>query len=380
MSGTYYSSVRQSRTLFLVMVLIFLGLGSLVSGLNYVLMGVSLPVATLLGTIASLVPLFILLWYFLWLDSSEVESRLNFYLAFGWGAIGSTGWALAINSIGLSTLGETLGMALVAPITEETFKAFFLVALYLWQRVHFDGVLDGIVYAGFIGVGFAFVENITYFVAAYSGTSLVTGEATDGGAGSLLVTFVARGVFSPFAHPLFTAAVGIGLGLAVTRKSKLARITLGLSGLLVAIGLHALWNGSLAVLSVGATAIIYFCFFVPLFAAYITFSFRAKTRTEAAQAEALRQLSLFGMLPPASSWLSSSSSRKEVVREAKKVLPPAAARAVKQYQHEAVRFAHFHLRVQAGVGPEDPRPHAYESARRLRTLTGQFPPVPAKFL
>ena len=33
-----------------------------------------------------------------------------------------------------------------------------------------DGILDGIVYAGMVGIGFAFIENILYLAAAYNGT------------------------------------------------------------------------------------------------------------------------------------------------------------------------------------------------------------------
>ena len=40
------------------------------------------------------------------------------------------------------------------------------------------------------------------------------------------MTFVVRGLFSPFAHPLFTSAFGIAIGLAVTRKSWWAKAAL----------------------------------------------------------------------------------------------------------------------------------------------------------
>src|SRR5665811_423001 len=57
--------------------------------------------------------------------------------------------------------------AIVAPITEEGAKGLF-VLLLLWARRHeLDGILDGIVYAGMVGVGFAFTENILYLTGAY---------------------------------------------------------------------------------------------------------------------------------------------------------------------------------------------------------------------
>ena len=59
-----------------------------------------------------------------------------------------------------------------------------------------------------VGIGFAFTENILYLAGAYMGG---TGDSA-GGLGSATGLFVVRGVFSPFAHPLFTSFTGIGVG------------------------------------------------------------------------------------------------------------------------------------------------------------------------
>src|SRR3546814_12754020 len=75
---------------------------------------------------------------------------------------------------------DAQSLAIVAPITEEATKGLFLVLLVVWKRQEFDGVLDGIVYAGFVGIGFAFTENILYLSAAYNGTD---GSAPGGLAG-----------------------------------------------------------------------------------------------------------------------------------------------------------------------------------------------------
>ena len=48
------------------------------------------------------------------------------------------------------------------PVTEEASKGLFLLLLLWWRRAELDGILDGIVYAGMVGIGFAFVENILY--------------------------------------------------------------------------------------------------------------------------------------------------------------------------------------------------------------------------
>ena len=56
-------------------------------------------------------------------------------------------------------------LELGAPVTEEASKGLFLLLLLWWRRAELDGVLDGIVYAGMVGIGFAFTENILYLAA-----------------------------------------------------------------------------------------------------------------------------------------------------------------------------------------------------------------------
>ena len=56
----------------------------------------------------------------------------------------------------------------VAPIVEEAVKGAFLVGLLIFRRREFDGIVDGIVYAGLVAAGFAFTENILYFGRAFT--------------------------------------------------------------------------------------------------------------------------------------------------------------------------------------------------------------------
>src|SRR3954465_11334026 len=129
--------------------------------------------------------------------------------AFGWGALVATAAALILQLLDravLSTPDSWTG-AVVAPVTEEGAKGLFIFLLVWFRRRVIDGVLDGIVYAGMVGVGFAFTENILCPGGAYMGDN-----HTAGGLGSATTLFVVRGVFSPFAHPLFTSLTGVGVG------------------------------------------------------------------------------------------------------------------------------------------------------------------------
>jgi len=93
--------------------------------------------------------------------------------------------------------------------------------------------VDGIVYASMSALGFAMTENILYY-----------GRAALGGGGSLTAIFIIRGFFAPFSHPLFTSLTGIGLGLARQSRNTFVKLIAPIFGLMAAISMHAIWNGS----------------------------------------------------------------------------------------------------------------------------------------
>lgn len=59
----------------------------------------------------------------------------------------------------------------VAAFTEELFK-FMAVYLLIWRNKAFNEKFDGIVYAVFVSMGFALVENIMYVLSADNGLSI----------------------------------------------------------------------------------------------------------------------------------------------------------------------------------------------------------------
>ena len=134
-------------------------------------------------------------------------------------------------------------------------------------RREFDGVTDGMVYAGICAAGFAFTENILYLAQAYS----------EGGGEALTGTFVARCLLSPFAHPMFTVLFGIGVGVAATSRTWLPRILGPVLGYLLAVLSHALWN--LAAVAGGrGMVVVYLLVEVPIFLAFLGFVVWARRR------------------------------------------------------------------------------------------------------
>lgn len=175
----------------------------------------------------ALVPLVYTIPAFVWLDRLEPEPRAMRWNAFLWGAGISTLVASVANEITATTVGSSAALVVSAPVGEEIMKA--LGVLGAAKRRQIDTPLDGAVYAGYVGLGFAMVENVIYFSDAI----------TDDEIG---LVFVLRGLFSPFAHPYFTLWVGLAVGTAVL-KGRSRRIA-ALRGLLPAVVLHASWNAS----------------------------------------------------------------------------------------------------------------------------------------
>ena len=224
------------------------------------------------GFVFALVPVCIVLPALLWLDRLEAEPTGQLLFAFGWGAVVATFIALVINSYSLAALtryGGDISTAavFVAPWVEEVSKGLAVVVILFWRRREFDGIVDGIVYAGLAGLGFAFTENVLYL-----GRSL-----QENGTAGLAVTFVLRAVFAPFAHPMFTMATGIGLGVASRTRRAWVRVVAPLVGLLVAVALHSLWNLS-AVAGLRGFVGVYVAVQIPIFVAAVGFALWARRR------------------------------------------------------------------------------------------------------
>jgi hypothetical protein len=144
-----------------------------------------------------------------------------------------------------------------APIVEEFSKGLVLFILFWWKNDEFDGIIDGIVYAGMVGLGFAMTENFMYY-----------GKAAMVGGTQLTGLFILRGVISPFAHPLFTSMTGIGLGIAKQARNTALKVFMPIAGLLAAMLLHFTWNRS-ALPGPSVFFVVYGMVMMPIFAGAI---------------------------------------------------------------------------------------------------------------
>ena len=221
----------------------------------------------LVSVLMAVIPLLVIVPTYLWLDRFEAEPVRYQVFAFLWGAVVAVVGAFFLNTFGLKLLVEArwtepleTGAVYLAPITEETLKGLGVLLIFLFRRREFDGVIDGIVYAGLIGAGFAFSENILYLGQAYT----LYGDE------GLTATFIVRCLMGPFGHPLFTSLIGIGIGIAVTTPRPVVRVVAVVLGWACAVVLHGLWNLS-ALAGMDGFVEAYLTFQVPLFLAFVGF-------------------------------------------------------------------------------------------------------------
>jgi RsiW-degrading membrane proteinase PrsW (M82 family) len=199
----------------------------------------------------------------MWLDRYDPEPPWLLSLAFAWGALVAVIVSFVINTLIGSLFGPEVGAVVSAPIFEEGSKGIGLIILLFFARREFDDILDGIVYAGVIALGFATVENVLYY-----GRALLSG-----GFEALAVIFFVRGILSPFAHVTFTAMTGIGCGIARESHNIFVRLVMPLVGYGFAVFLHAVWNG-MAVAMGGLEGFLlgYLVLEVPFFLIFVGFS------------------------------------------------------------------------------------------------------------
>ena len=321
------------------------------------------------GALLAAVPVFPVVATLLWLDRYESEPNSMLALAFAWGAGVATLGALVINTASLQAIkaagGDvTTAAVLVAPVVEETFKGLAIVVVLLLRRREFDGIVDGIVYAGLAGIGFAFVENVLYL-----GRTL----AESGGAGTAAV-FVLRCVVSPFAHPLFTSATGIGVGIAVRSRKRAVKIIAPILGWCVAVLLHGAWNLSAASGLAGFVS-VYVVVQLPVFAAFVGLALWARHREGQLIAQHLAVYGSTGWLTPAEvAMLASLPRRRDARGWAKRTGGPAARQAMRDFQELASELAFLRERMAHGTAPPDARTTEYSMLAAMSQLRSGFLP------
>jgi RsiW-degrading membrane proteinase PrsW (M82 family) len=339
----------RENVLFTVIVTVLAALGALAMMAVIALSGA--PTTMLIAAAAAAVPVGPVVACFLWLDRYEPEPKMLLAMGLAWGAFVATAGTLLIQGVGgiAVPMSRATQLAVAAPVVEEAAKGSFLLLLLWWRRAELDGVLDGIVYAGMVGVGFAFVENILYLAAAYNGTD----APGPGGVQALTSLFVVRCLFSPFAHPLFTSFTGIGIGIAVGSRSRAVRVLAPLVGYCCAVLAHALWNGSTLEGMRGFIG-VYLLVGLPAFVGIALLAVFARRNERTMLLSSLGDAAARGLLPMADvPWLADLRGRRTARAHARRWGGETGLQAMRDYQRAAVELGFLHHRYLRGVAPPD---------------------------
>lgn len=317
--------------------------------------------AAVLGMVTSSLALGIVIPLFIWVDRLEAEPPRLLWFAFLWGALVSTLGALVLNELGVAFFAGmhddpvVLGAVVVAPLSEEFFKGLGVLLIFWLARREFHGVTDGIVYAGIVAAGFAFVENIIYLGQMY----------VEAGPAGLVGIFVLRCLVSPFAHPMFTVCIGLALGLITTRR-RWGSAWIVLVGFAGAVFLHALFNYS-AVAASGSYFVLFAVVQVPLFIGFLLLLRWARVRESRIVRDTLTGYGMAGWYTPAEvAMIADPGERRRARHWARGVGGKPAERAMEAFQDESGELAMVRKHL-AHSGPDPVWQH--REGALLETIT-----------
>jgi RsiW-degrading membrane proteinase PrsW (M82 family) len=181
-----------------------------------------------------------------WFDVLDQEPLGNVIAAIVWGGLAATAAAGPANDAlvtllsGVVTESSGWQAAVIAPATEELLKVLVVVLLVIGVRKDIHGVMDGVIYGAFAGLGFEVVENLMYYF-----NWLQAGLEQGYGPESGLEVLAARTYFAlSGSHIAWTAVLGGAVLYAVhySNESLSRRLWVLGGGLAVAGVLHAFWN------------------------------------------------------------------------------------------------------------------------------------------
>jgi protease PrsW len=329
------------------------------------------PVGTTIGFVLSSIVMTVVVLAYIWLDRWEPEPPRLLVFAFLWGASVAVVLASIIQIYAESVLNpDALGGAdsvsafsvvLSAPLTEEAAKGLFLLVMMTGRRRNeLNSLTDCLVYAGLVGAGFAWLEDVLY---------IANGESLS----ESLLTAALRLIMGPFAHSLFTTFFGIGVYFALQQRNSIAKAGCILLGYLGAVFMHGLWNGS-SLVGFEAYLLIYALWMVPVFGAVIALGVHSRRREQRVVAAKLPGMVSAGLVTPnEASWLGSLTTRKRAIAEATRLGGRAAGRTAKHFAAQVVELAFVRDRIDRGFGDQRVLALQTEEAYRLYAARAEAP-------
>ena len=167
---------------------------------------------------------------------------LSWLAAFGWGTGGALifagyGNTVIDSAVAASNLSDdavdVVTSVVTGPLVEETGKGIGVLALILAARKVLDRPAQGGVLGALVGIGFAWGEDVGYYVSAL-----------EDGMSGLWESFLARALLGAYGHAIFTGVFGYALAWVVLRaQNVLVGLLAAAGGFVAALALHAQANG-----------------------------------------------------------------------------------------------------------------------------------------
>ena len=222
------------------LILIALSVRAAIYELTVALEGVS-PSDAWLAVGASTLSAVVGLVFFAWAARLK-PTVLSWLAAFGWG----TGGALIFAGYGNTVIDSAVAASnlsddavdfvtsvVTGPLVEETGKGIGVLVLILAARKLLTRPAQGGVLGALVGLGFAWGEDVGYYVSAL-----------ENGMSGLWESFLARALLGAYGHAIFTGVFGYALAWAVLRaRNVLVGLLAAAGGFVGALALHAQANG-----------------------------------------------------------------------------------------------------------------------------------------
>ena len=167
---------------------------------------------------------------------------LSWLAAFGWGTGGALifagyGNTVIDSAVAASNLSDdavdVVTSVVTGPLVEETGKGIGVLVLILAARKLLTRPAQGGVIGALVGLGFAWGEDVGYYVSAL-----------EDGMSGLWESFLARALLGAYGHAIFTGVFGYALAWAVLRaRNVLVGLLAAAGGFAGALALHAQANG-----------------------------------------------------------------------------------------------------------------------------------------
>lgn len=235
------SSRPRSRALIVCsLILIALSVPTAIDEWRNALLGVDASAAWLAvgaSTLSAIVGLAFLAW-----AARLKPTVLSWLAAVGWGTGGALifagyGNTVIDSAVAASNLGDdavdVVTSVVTGPLVEETGKGIGVLVLILAARKLLTRPAQGGVIGALVGLGFAWGEDIGYYVSAL-----------EDGMSGLWESFLARALLGAYGHAIFTGVFGYALAWAVLRaRNAIVGFLAAAGGFVGALALHAQANG-----------------------------------------------------------------------------------------------------------------------------------------